>query len=240
MASRWPTPRACSGKRSSGGNRTEFLRLWPTPRAGEGDKWSAGKQRDDSLQQRSRQWATPQAHDAQGAGNPNRVGRYGTLAGGRNLNDEAALWATPAVADVDGGRMHRSGKRSNELLLKGQAAIWATPSARDWKSGQASPETLARNSRPLNEQAVNLHSRPAPATKPDGRNTSAGAPTLNPQFVELLMGWPIGWTGFAFAATEWSRWSRHMRCELSRLTSPGDDGAEAGSQQFAERSANRQ
>jgi hypothetical protein len=29
----WPTPRACSGTRSSGGNRTELLRLWPTPRA---------------------------------------------------------------------------------------------------------------------------------------------------------------------------------------------------------------
>ena len=27
----WPTPRACSGARSSGCNRTEFLRLWPTP-----------------------------------------------------------------------------------------------------------------------------------------------------------------------------------------------------------------
>ena len=32
-AASWPTPRACSGTRSSGGNRTEMLRLWPTPRA---------------------------------------------------------------------------------------------------------------------------------------------------------------------------------------------------------------
>ncbi|MEZ5769946.1 MAG: DNA cytosine methyltransferase [Paracoccaceae bacterium] len=29
----WPTPRACSGTRSSGGNRTEMIRLWMTPTA---------------------------------------------------------------------------------------------------------------------------------------------------------------------------------------------------------------
>jgi len=43
------------------------------------------------------------------------------------------------------------------------------------------------------------------------------APTLNPLFVEALMGWPIGWTGFASAATAWSPWLRRMRGELSRL-----------------------
>ena len=35
------------------------------------------------------EWATPQAHDST-PGNPERVGRFGTAAGGRNLNDEAA------------------------------------------------------------------------------------------------------------------------------------------------------
>lgn len=37
--------------------------------------------------------------------------------------------------------------------LLGLAEALATPSARDWKSGDASPETLERNARPLNEQA---------------------------------------------------------------------------------------
>jgi len=41
-----------------------------------------------------RMWPTPQAHDA-ALGNPARVGRYGTKHGGRNLNDEVALWPTP-------------------------------------------------------------------------------------------------------------------------------------------------
>lgn len=46
----WPIPADCSCR-------------WPTPRAGEGAKWSAGKQRSQSLQLRSRQWATPTARD---------------------------------------------------------------------------------------------------------------------------------------------------------------------------------
>jgi len=49
---------------------------------------------------------------------------------------------------------------------------------------------------------------------------------LNPLFVEALMGWPTGWTGFAFVATAWSPWLRRMRCELSRLNCwPMDDAA---------------
>jgi len=41
---------------------------------------------------------TPQAHDA-APGNPNRVGRYGTKHGGRNLNDEiaAGMWISSAA-----------------------------------------------------------------------------------------------------------------------------------------------
>jgi hypothetical protein len=49
----------------------------------------------------------------------------------------------------------------------------ATPTARDWRSGKASQATHARNSRPLSEQIGG---------------------SLNPTWVEWLMGWPLGWT----------------------------------------------
>ncbi|MFA5187090.1 MAG: hypothetical protein WC551_11460 [Patescibacteria group bacterium] len=52
---------------------------------------------------------------------------------------------------------------------------WPTASARDWRSGKASEETREKNSRPLSEMA-------------------APAGSLNPAWVEWLMGWPIGWT----------------------------------------------
>ena len=47
-------------------------------------------------------WPTPQAHDAQ-KGNADRVGRFGTKHGGRNLNDEVLMWPTPTARD------HKSG-----------------------------------------------------------------------------------------------------------------------------------
>ncbi len=56
---------------------------------------------------------------------------YGTNQG------EAKAWQTPTVADVEGGRMSRSGARSGELLLKGQAAHWPTATAQDAKSSGA-------------------------------------------------------------------------------------------------------
>jgi len=34
-----------------------------------------------------------------------------------------------------------------------------------------------------------------------GNDTSDAGWTLNPLFVEALMGWPTGWTGFASVAT---------------------------------------
>ena len=90
-------------------------------------------------------------------------------------------------------------------------------SARDWKFGEAGERTRARNSRPLNEQLASSH--PGPATTRTGGDTSKASPTLNPLFVETLMGWPTGWGGFGSAATAWSLWLPSMRGELSRLGS---------------------
>ena len=50
-----------------------------------------------------------------------------------------------------------------------------------------------------------------------GSDTSDVRRTLNPLFVEALMGWPTGWTGFASVATELCLWLRRMRCELWQL-----------------------
>lgn len=43
---------------------------------------------------------------------------------------------------------------------------------------------------------------------------------MNPPWGEWLMGWPIGWTGFAPLATESCLWRRQMRSSLSTLSSP--------------------
>lgn len=60
-----------------------------------------------------------------------------------------------------------------QAVAMAEQGKWPTPTSRDWRSGKASPETLARNSRPLSE-------------------TVGGQ--LNPTWVEWLQGFPLGWT----------------------------------------------
>ncbi len=55
----------------------------------------------------------------------------------------------------------------------------ATLTARDWRSGKASPATMARNSRPLSEQLGGL---------------------LHPDFADWYQGLPVGWTRGAAAS----------------------------------------
>jgi hypothetical protein len=67
-------------------------------------------------------------------------------------------------------------------LVRGTAAtdssLLPTPIASDWRSGKCSEATLNKNSRPLREIAA--------------QGQVSGQ--LNPEFVELLMGFPTGWS----------------------------------------------
>jgi hypothetical protein len=91
---------------------------------------------------------------------------------GRSLGCMAAtaMWPTPTVC----GNYNRKGlsKTSGDGLATAVLKC-ATPTARDWRSGKASQATMERNSRPLSEQIGG---------------------SLNPTWVEWLMGWPLGWT----------------------------------------------
>ena len=82
-----------------------------------------------------------------------------------------ARWPTPHGFSPDG---RSNGPSGNELVRAvNQSLRVATPTARDWRSGKASEATHAKNSRPLSEQIGG---------------------SLNPTWVEWLMGWPIGWS----------------------------------------------
>ncbi|MFB7798962.1 DNA cytosine methyltransferase [Isoptericola sp. NPDC056134] len=92
----------------------------------------------------------------------------------RNAAVNPDLMPTPSDADVEGGRKHRSGARSGELLLNGLAHHQAF--------GQYG-DAIARWETVLGRVA------PAP-TEPTGRE---GAHRLSPRFVEWMMGLPDGW-----------------------------------------------
>lgn len=134
-----PTPRACSGLRPSGANRTELVNHWlPTPTATDG---SHGGQ------------ITP------------KKGRRGG-----NLIEflSAQMFPTPTAAD---------GERGSEKMMRGNLTLkgavnkfWNTPRAdgRDLAGGSNSRRTAKNN------------------------GTYIGR-TLNPRFVEWLMGFPLSW-----------------------------------------------
>ncbi len=111
-------------------------------------------------------------------------------------------WPTP--------RAQEPGSTSSDhgLSLNETSKLWSTPVARDWKEG-----TLIHNK---TETRSNL-SRQAPRTALGGSVTSTTGRTLNPLFVEALMGWPQGWTDCGSAVTGLSRWLQLMRSELSQL-----------------------
>ncbi|WP_246449359.1 hypothetical protein [Paracoccus amoyensis] len=122
-----------------------------------------------------------------------------------NLATTAAQWPTPLATD---GNKPSTGNRKSADLTHA-AGMWMTPTARDHKDGAT---TLANT--PVN----GLLGRQVLTTQMAGPDTSDQRRTLNPLFVEALMGWPTGWTGSASVAMAWSRWLPRMRSELWRIS----------------------
>jgi hypothetical protein len=128
---------------------------------------------------------TPQAHDAH-QGNPERVGRFGTKHGGRNLADEIFMWPTPTarLGTPRGPQAKRyyDPKRSNDLDDAVAASqLFPTPNATDYKG----PSSRSKGKeRPICD---------------DDLPTRIGG-SLNPTWVEWLMGYPSGWTDLNVSA----------------------------------------
>ena len=101
---------------------------------------------------------------------PTRSDSTGTTGGGnhRSLRTDVKFWPTPTVADTKTYWHNRKRKNPNPSLA-GAVDMFPTPCATNWKNRETS-----------------THSR-------DLQKKIGGQ--LNPNWVEWLMGWPIGWTG---------------------------------------------
>jgi hypothetical protein len=123
-------------------------------------------------------WPTPQAHDST-LGHAERVGRFGTKHGGRNLNDEVMKFPTPNASDVKGpDPLGRRPECDDDLPTR--VKRYPTPTARlgTPRGPQAKRYTDPRRSNDLDD-AVAHH---------------GDSGQLNPTWVEWLMGFPLGWT----------------------------------------------
>jgi len=107
----------------------------------------------------------------------------------RTCANDFISWPTPIAGPQNG--MDSAWKQRREeckarhgnngfgltLGMASQLTNWATPAARDWKDGRASQETMEKNSRPLNEQVVQLAGWPTPRTSEashPGRQANTG------------------------------------------------------------------
>ena len=173
-----------------------------------------------------RAWRTPTDDSRRGgAQTPEK-----RLAGNHtvNLADQALGWPTPKASD---GSKPSAGKR-RKADLDHRARLWPTPNVPN--GGRVNPPgTSATGQAPdgskkqigLEDAVRGLLGRQVLKTGTAGGDSSGARRTLNPLFVETLMGWPTGWTGFGSAATAWCHWLPRMRGELSRLGSTAMDEA---------------
>lgn len=129
--------------------------------------------------------------------------------GRRNLDDAVALlpegtWPTPRAVDGDHGgaaewELARDAHKDMlHVRLARHPELWATPTTQDAKN-DAGPSQFERNSRPLNVMAAvypegSSTTSPRDPVPPSGASGSTLTPRLNPEFVEILMGFEVGWT----------------------------------------------
>ena len=140
-------------------------------------------------------WATPISQE-QKTGVANHQGR--------SLNKEVALWPAPQASDWKGANKSGSGSNSSRSLATAaewqtQAEQGATPMAAD-DGKKVTPNSLQDG---LIGQSYRF-GRPDHKMPKGGDKSSQQTRRLNPRFVEMLMGWPLGWTDFVSSGTELS------------------------------------
>jgi hypothetical protein len=200
-SSSWPTATANSATYSNGQrepNLIEAASLWQTPAIFQGKYRRQANQteRTEELlpalaETVSRLWMTPKANE------PGRTaitqGRPLDMA--THLNTQASNWHTPQGSDYKGPNLSGSGTTSSHSLAT-NAEVWATPMAND-DGHKVTPNSHQAG---LIGQSYRF-GRPAHQMPKGGEESAQLTRRLNPRFVEWLMGWPIGWTDFAFLGT---------------------------------------
>jgi hypothetical protein len=139
-----------------------------------------------SLWLHGRTWSTPTTQEVEHPDmEVNEKGRRASKSGhGRGhsigLADQVRMWPTPTAHMAKEGGHPAEGRRNTPTLTF--QALWPTPTASSW-GNEGSRNLLQKN-----VEAGEI-------TEAEKRQMSAGnGGKLNPEWVEWLMGFPIGWT----------------------------------------------
>lgn len=202
------TPTASDARRSSdaggrGGGPSLTQAMLPTPTASDAHRASSVYMRGNpTLAGAARLLPTPTAADANGVkqyarGNPSLMTALlptPTAMDCRGSGSSAAnpsptltdvtrrLLPTPTCSDVNAPATNPSPRATTSggppKRLRDEVRLLPTPMTRDCRSGGASTTTMTKNARPLNEIVAQGDARLR----------------LSPEFVEAMMGLPLGWT----------------------------------------------
>lgn len=221
----WPTPAASNpgSNQSEGESQARdglgmASRMWPTPNVPNGGRTLSpdaiaskgatekGK-RQVGLENVASLWPTPKS-SAENYGQPRENDRG-------DLQAATSLWGTPTSSDWKGPNLSGSGSASSRSVATQALQQWGTPTTRDWKDGACANSAVETNGL-LGRQVCRV-SLPDQETETPGEPTSKPSRTLNPRFVEALMGFPIGWTVCEALGTPWCpcRLRQHLRSCLN-------------------------
>ncbi len=165
---------------------TQAVRNWSTPRASATDSSRPNNKGGIPLSdQVKRNWATPSTMDNLPARSPEKLAEAKKKGGCKNLREEVVNpknWGTPKEQDSRAALTDR-GKQN-----------FPTPTARDWKDTAGS-----KRGRDLSLPKMLFgctNDGPQDQTKSNTNGKNPVSLKLNPDWVEQLMGLPVGWTDF--------------------------------------------
>lgn len=113
-------------------------------------------------------------------------------------------WPTPRAssamaATITAGAIESTHTRFPNLETVVTQRTWPTPAARDWRSESCTLEVFKEREAHPRGKPLSWVAHGGPATP---------GMSLNPEWVEWLMGWPIGWSDLKPLATDrFQRWS---------------------------------
>lgn len=183
-------------------NESECL-LWHTPDCS--DRRSPKSKQQGLNNQAKAYWRTPQSHN--GAQGPKSKMFYEKcLKTGQSaitLVDQVKNW--PTVADTFTGNLKSTQQKSGSMhsVNLSQAVNWPTPRAREGNSGSYGCASIERNADRNYLDGVVIKKEEKPGN-------------LNADWVELLMGLPIGWTDINVAKEDiesWQGWPAAINVE---------------------------
>jgi hypothetical protein len=221
-------------------NLSREAALWPTPDAAisnDGEQPETFFARRDRvrvdlgngngmgipLAMAAKTWPTPTANDWKGSG-PTLERKDGQMRGDRLDYATEQLWSTPRASDAEKGGPNQSFSAGG-VPLPAQASQWMTPRSHEAGQYQYSRGDKTNPVATLTGQALAIYSPLALVTVKTGKPHSSERRSLNPLFVEWLMGWPPGWTllastDFGCSETALSVWKARMRSALWQLGLP--------------------